>query len=129
MIQVVPRKSHRTEMMRTALVSLLILSVVPCSVSAQSNATDDIQKGHQLAVTICAICHVAAPDQSYEPIMKPPAPSFVSIAQRKDTTADSLRLFMTTTHRGLDAPKGMPNPELMDYQIRELISYILSLRK
>lgn len=99
------------------------------SALAQPDTNEDIQKGHQLAATICAICHVAAPDQAYKPIMKPPAPSFESIARRKDTNADSLRLFMTTTHQGLDVPRGMPNPELMDYQIREITAYILSLRK
>jgi len=30
----------------------------------------DVQKGHDLAIHICAICHVAAPDQPYQPIMK-----------------------------------------------------------
>ncbi len=115
--------------MRIALVLSQFLSTGLSSASAQPNAEDDIQKGHQLAATICAICHVAAPDQAYAPIIKPPAPSFESIAQRKDTNAGSLRLFMTKTHRGLDAPKGMPDPELMDYQVREIISYILSLRK
>jgi mono/diheme cytochrome c family protein len=114
---------------RIALVLLLVLWTGLSSASAQADVQDDIRKGHQLAATICAICHVAAPDQAYAPIMKPPAPSFDSIAQRKDTTVDSLRLFMTTTHRGLDAPKGMPDPELMDYQIREITAYILSLRK
>jgi len=35
---------------------------------------------------------------------------------------------MTTTHRGLDNPKGMPNPELMDFQIKEIVAYFLSLQ-
>jgi hypothetical protein len=29
-----------------------------------------VQKGLDLAIHICAICHVAAPDQPYQPIMK-----------------------------------------------------------
>jgi mono/diheme cytochrome c family protein len=88
-----------------------------------------VRKGHDLAVHTCAICHIAAPDQPSAPLLEQPAPSFESIAQRKDTTADSLRIFMTTTHRGLDAPKGMPDPMLMDYQLDQIIPYILSLRK
>jgi len=90
---------------------------------------DDVRKGHDLAVTICAICHVGAPDQANKPIMKPPAPSFESIARRKDTTEESLLKFMNTTHRGLDNPLGMPNPDLMDYQVRQVVAFILSLRK
>jgi hypothetical protein len=39
-------------------------------------SADDVQKGHFLASKICAVCHVAAPDQPHQPIMRPPAPSF-----------------------------------------------------
>jgi hypothetical protein len=78
---------------------------------------------------LCGQCHVAAPDQRFMPDLNPPAPSFESIAQRKDINADSLRTFLTTTHRGLDRPKGMPNPYLLEYQVRQVIAYLLSLRK
>jgi len=88
-----------------------------------------VSKGHRLATAICSACRVATPDQPNKPILKPPAPSFESIVQRKDVTLDSLRNFLKTTHRGLDRPKGMPDPSLMDYQITEVIAYILSLRK
>jgi mono/diheme cytochrome c family protein len=89
----------------------------------------DVQKGHELAIHICAICHVAAPDQPYQPIMKPPAPSFASIVHQKTFDAESLTHFMTTTHRGLDKPLGMPSPDLMDYQIKQIVAYFLSLYK
>jgi mono/diheme cytochrome c family protein len=119
--------TYRTKWMRAASALSLIFWVSLLSASAQPNAGGEVQKGHQLAATICAICHVAAADQPYPPIMKPPAPSFASIAQRMD--AESLTKFITTTHRGLDTPKGMPNPELMDYQVKQVVVYILSLRK
>jgi mono/diheme cytochrome c family protein len=90
---------------------------------------DDVQKGHFLASMICAVCHVAAPDQPHRPIMRPPAPSFASIVQEKQFDAESLTQFMKTTHRGLDNPQGMPNPELMDYQIKEIVAYFMSLYK
>jgi cytochrome c1 len=63
------------------------------------------------------------------PILNPPASPFASIVQRKDFTADWLRNFLTTTHRGLDEPNGMPNPYLVDYQIKQVIAYMMSLRK
>lgn len=88
---------------------------------------DDIRQGHDLAVAICGLCHVAAADQTFPPEAKPPAPPFSEIAQRMD--ADALTKFMTTTHRGLDEPSGMPNPQLMDYQIKQIVAYIVSLRK
>jgi mono/diheme cytochrome c family protein len=90
---------------------------------------DEVRKGHELAVTICALCHLAAPDQALKPKLERPAPSFASIAQRKDFNAEWFSHFMTTTHRGLDNPKGMPNPLLMDYQVKEIFAYLMSLRK
>ena len=96
---------------------------------AETLNSTEVQNGHRLAATICAICHVAAPDQRFLPELAPPAPSFASIVERKEFNADWLTHFMTTTHRGLDIPSGITNPELMDYQIREIIAYMLSLRK
>ena len=96
---------------------------------AQTPDPDEVQKGHRLAVTLCAICHVAAPDQRFPPELARPAPPFASIVQQKEFNADWLTHFMTSTHRGLDNPSGMPNPELMDYQIKEIAAYMLSLRK
>ena len=126
MIRVHKRKPYRTDWTRTVSVLSLIFWTGLFPAFAQPDAKDEVQKGHQLAATICAVCHVAAADQPYPPIMQPPAPSFTSIAQRMD--AESLTKFVATTHRGLDTPKGMPNPQLMDYQIKQVVAYILSLR-
>ena len=89
---------------------------------------DDVQKGHALAIKLCGICHVAAPDQPYKPRMKPPVPSFASIIRKKTFDAESLASFLTTTHRGLDNPKGMPNLDLMDFQVNQIVAYFLSLQ-
>jgi len=95
----------------------------------EAGTADDVRAGHQLAALVCGNCHVAAPDQPLAPILNPPASPFASIVQRKDFTADWLRNFVTTTHRGLDEPNGMPNPYLVDYQIKQVIAYMMSLRK
>lgn len=95
----------------------------------EARVNDDVQQGHRLAVLICANCHVAASDQRFDPILRPPAPSFDSIAQRNTTTVDSLRAFLSSTHRDLSTPEGMPNPQLMDFQVRQVAAYLLSLRK
>ncbi len=116
--------------MRTALTWLAVFWLSVFSAwSQEGNTADEVRKGHQLAAMLCANCHVAAPDQPFMPILNPPAASFDSIAQRKDLTADWLQNFMTTTHRGLDNPKGMPNPYLADYQVKQVVAYLLSLRK
>jgi cytochrome c1 len=56
-------------------------------------------------------------------------PTFESIAQRSSITADSVQTFLTTTHRDIGNPQGMPNPQLLDYQIKQVAAYLLSLRK
>jgi hypothetical protein len=109
---------------------LVALRIGVCSASAQeASSADDLRKDHQLAIMVCAFCHVAASDQAHMPILNPPAPSFESIAQRRDLTADWLEKFISTTHRGLDNPKGMPNPSLLDHQVKQVAAYLLSLRK
>ncbi len=117
--------------MRMASVALLVSAVTVAALhpaQAQDNAAD-VSAGHNLAVKICAVCHVAAPDQRTQPMLQPPAPPLAAIVQRPNVTADSLRTFMTTTHRGLDTPNGMPNPDLADYQVKQVVAYLLSLRK
>ncbi len=115
---------------------LAFLALGACSALANaaqaqqaSSLSDDVQNGHYLAVLICSNCHVASPDQSIEPILQPPAPSFESIAKRSTTTSETIREFLTTTHRNISNPAGMPNPELLDFQTRQVVAYLLSLRK
>ena len=116
--------------MRTASAGILALCLAASSAwSQQSNTADDVSQGHHLAVEICAFCHLAAPDQRAQPILHPPAPPFAVIMQRKDISAQSLTDFMKQTHRGLDEPNGMPNPNLADYQIKQVVAYLLSLQK
>jgi hypothetical protein len=81
-----------------------------------------------LAIMICANCHMVARDQPYKPILKPPAPSFDAIARRKIINPDWVKTFLTTTHRGLENPKGMPNPNLIDSHVRQVTAYLLSLQ-
>jgi mono/diheme cytochrome c family protein len=119
--------------MRALCFAFLAISAFSALATAQaqqaSGAADDLQNGRYLADLICSICHVAGPDQSVEPVLRPPAPSFETIAQRSTTSADSIRTFLTTTHRDISNPAGMPNPELLDFQIRQVETYLLSLRE
>lgn len=114
---------------------LACFAVVACATlaAAQSpqatNFSDDVENGHHLAALICSNCHVAGPDQLVDPILRPPAPSFESIARRSTTSSDTIRTFLATTHRDISNPAGMPNPELLDFQVRQVTAYLLSLRK
>ena len=116
--------------MRRTITWLVVGWVGVCSAWGQdASSADNVRKGHRLAIMVCAFCHVAASDQARMPILNPPAPSFESIAQRTDISAEWLEQFISTTHRGLDNPSGMPNPSLLDYQVKEVTAYLLSLRK
>jgi len=115
--------------MRRTTTWLVLLWISVCSAWGQdASSADNVRKGHRLAIMVCAFCHVAAPDQARMPILDPPAPSFESIAQRTDISAEWLEQFISTTHRGLDNPSGMPNPSLLDSQVKEVTAYLLSLR-
>ncbi len=116
--------------MRTASIGFAIILIAACSAQAQeSSSANDLRAGHQLASMLCGTCHVAAPDQPFTPILNPPAPPFASIVQRKDFSEGWLQNFLTTTHRGLDEPNGMPNPYLADYQVKQVVAYMMSLHK
>jgi len=64
-----------------------------------------------------------ATDQRSSPILRTPVPTFDAIANKPETTAASLRTFLFTTHGKVINPPGMPNPELADYQMNEVIAY------
>ena len=119
--------------MRAFCFAFLAIAAFSALATAQaqpaSGAADDLQNGRYLADLVCSICHVTGPDQSVEPVLHPPAPSFEAIAQRSTTSAHSIRTFLTTTHRDISNPAGMPNPELLDFQIRQIETYLLSLRE
>ena len=82
-----------------------------------------------MALLICGKCHIVSRDQFIEPILHPPATSFETIAQRNTMTADSIRIFLTTTHRDISNPKGMPRLQLVEDQIERVTAYLLSLQK
>lgn len=89
----------------------------------------DVGAGRSVALSVCSICHVVAPNQDLPPILHPPAPNFTTIANRRSTNADSLRKFLTTTHMNLKTAKGMPGPQLTEQQTTDVIAYLLSLRR
>jgi hypothetical protein len=112
-------------------VSLLVITMAGSFAwgQAPSDRRDDVRKGLRLAFMLCIECHVVSPQQPYAPTLNPPAPTFQSIASRGGTNAGSLRAFLTTTHQGMDRPKGMPHPGLADFQIEQITAYLLSLQK
>ena len=118
--------------MRRLFVAFLTIAACSTLAPAQGqqvgSVADDVLNGHHLAIVMCSSCHVVGPDQLIGPILQPPAPSFDSVAQRRTTSAATIQAFLATTHRDISKAAGMPNPELADFQIRQLAAFMLSLR-
>jgi mono/diheme cytochrome c family protein len=112
-----------------ALAALSILTTTGPAWAQMVNSADTARKGHDLARVACSNCHQVAVDQRAAPLPVRPAPSFDSIAQRPDINADVLEHFIVTTRRSVDHPADMPNQYLLEYQVQEVVTYILSLRK
>ncbi len=88
-----------------------------------------IARGHKFALLVCSACHVVATDQPAPPILRTPGSTFDVIANKPETTEASLKIFLSTTHGKIVNPPGMPNPDLADYEMEEVIAYIMSLRR
>ena len=97
---------------------------------ATANPDRPVGRGEQIAQQQCSACHVVAEKQEFPPLLKEPAPSFKSIANRPDISEKTLRQFVVTTHWDLKTvPITMPNPELSKADTGAVIRYILSLKE
>jgi mono/diheme cytochrome c family protein len=88
----------------------------------------DVQAGQRLAADVCSNCHMVSLAQAAQPKLRPPAPSFIAIANRPGVTAASLRAFLLTTHKTMRTPPNMPSMLLSDDEAASAAAYILSLR-
>jgi mono/diheme cytochrome c family protein len=113
----------------TLLATLFALAMAGSARAQMVNSANTARKGLFLATVACSTCHQVAGDQRSVPVLAPPAPSFDAIAQRQGINEDALEHFIATTRRSPDHPNSMPNPYLLEYQVREVVTYILSLRK
>jgi len=106
------------------VIALLGVAVVPVAAGTAGNPTE----GHRLALKLCSACHIVASDQSEAPLLRDPAPSFPTIANGTDVSANALQNFLLTIHRTLANGSKMPNPALTDDQAIDIAAYIMTLR-
>lgn len=104
-----------------------LVAISACCADPIHAQSDLISRGRNFAELVCGACHVVS-DSKQTPILRDPGPPFVQIARRTSTTEDSLRTYLDTKHPDMGPSERMPNPRLADYQIDEVIAYILSLR-
>lgn len=117
--------------MKTSVLASLALALVSAAIgsaNAQEATADPAAAGHDLALKICANCHVVASDQESAPLLKPPAPSFFAIAARPGATEASLRNFLRNPHAEPRRSSKMPGFMLGDFQITQIVAYVLSLQ-
>jgi mono/diheme cytochrome c family protein len=114
--------------LQSLVLNLALTFCLAASAQAQQAKQDDVAAGRKLALLICANCHVVGADQEQTPILRPPAPSFASIAARSSLTEAYLRQLLGSNHAKLGRNAGMPNPELGEYQIDKLVAYVMSLK-
>jgi mono/diheme cytochrome c family protein len=90
--------------------------------------SEQVAQGHDLALALCSVCHVAAPDQTEPPMQSNAGPPFRDIANNPQITPAALRTFMEITHSTTTPPFTMPNPRLSEQQVDAVIAYMMSLR-
>jgi mono/diheme cytochrome c family protein len=102
----------------------------PPSTLAATARGSEIARGEHLARTLCSACHVIAANQQFPPILIQKTPSFSEIANRPDTSVQSLERFISHTRWDEQSiPMTMPDQMLDSPDIKAVAHYILSLRK
>jgi mono/diheme cytochrome c family protein len=112
---------------RIAIVAL-VLSSLAAGAQAETPAGDQIAAGRNFAHRVCGACHVVTQQRDELPVLAPPGPSFAVLAQRPRLTEAALREFLGSNHRNLGPAAAMPNPRLADYQIDEIVAFMMSLK-
>jgi mono/diheme cytochrome c family protein len=114
-------------MRRSVLVPGLVLAlggIVPAS-GQEARA---VAEGREIALKVCAICHVVTEDQAQPPTLKPPAPAFAEIAARPNVTEAFLRDFLMKPHGEARSLSAMPGFLMPSHQADAVIAYLMSLK-
>jgi len=109
---------------RRLLTPLFALGL-PSAALCEESELHKIAEGRILARQVCSACHDIGKDRPWEPTLRPPAPGFARLAQKHKLDEAYLRSFLSAPHgaRGMGKTK-MPNPQLLDYQIDNLVAYL-----
>lgn len=119
---------------RKPFTSLSLPFIFVCMVGVDATAQEfkapaNVQAGRLVALQTCAACHTVSAGSQMKPNLNPPAPNFGRIANRPDTTAESLLAFLKTKHQSVANWRLMPGVKTTDEQDRAVVDYIMSLKK
>ena len=93
---------------------------LPLGSSRAQSGPGDARHGHELAARLCTNCHVIDRQAS---TIRADVPSFPTIASRPGISAEHLAGRIIIPH------PAMPGVPLTTAEIRDIVAYILSLRK
>ncbi len=113
--------------------AVVLAGIAASAAYAAPERTDEatIRAGRNIAVTACISCHVVSPNQAVSPVLGHAIPSFEEIANRPDTTAESLREAMKVArwHTPELAATLLPMSRISDVERAQVVAFILSLRE
>jgi mono/diheme cytochrome c family protein len=112
----------------STLMTLMLLVGLATGAQAETPDVDQVTAGRNFASRVCGACHVVTQQRDELPVLSPPGPSFAVLAQRPLWTEAALREFLGSNHRGMGPHEAMPNPRLADYQIDEIVAFMMSLK-
>ena len=118
------RGGSEMTMLRLFTAGLTIAVALIGAHAAASAQTGRARAGRDFVVHNCDACHVVAANQDLRPLVANYGPSFFDVANRPDTTAASLQVFLSRPH----GYSSMPYPDLSAKSLADVVAYILSLR-
>jgi mono/diheme cytochrome c family protein len=107
--------------MQGTILSLILGSLILMQSASVAQEAGDIAAGGAFAREACASCHATQPKVTTSPT--PNAPPFQQVADTSGMTATALTVWLQTSH------PTMPNLQLTPVEKRDVIAYILSLRR
>jgi cytochrome c553 len=118
---------------RNLAVAAVIASTImlPSTADAErKSAAGDADAGRHLALYACSGCHIVSLNQPFKPIYAglPHPPDFEEIASRPGVTADSLEHYLQSLPT-VPERSGMANMDLSNTQLRDIVAFILTLRR
>jgi mono/diheme cytochrome c family protein len=103
-----------------AMTGVALLGLVADTSSCSAQPVDP-KRGHELATRLCSQCHLV--DRGATSGMLADVPSFAAIAARPNATAQHLAGRIIVPH-----PE-MPGVQLTVHDLRDIVSYIMSLKE
>jgi mono/diheme cytochrome c family protein len=93
----------------------------PAQAAADSGGGDSpVYRGAAVAQQVCAQCHDIGAGSG--PVIHAGAPTFVSVIEKPETTAEGLAAWLKSSH------PSMPHYVFNDAEVADLVAYIMSLR-